>query len=477
MRILSHDNIIRILCGYNQWWQTRSVQRMFLKPVHRTVYGDIVKILSEDKIRRIYVIGPHRTGKTALIHQILQGLIDGGTNPRSILYMNYSHPFFNFLPILKFYETYRDYIHPGNDSRIYCFVDDMQLSPEWEKNISRLSEIYSEVTIIAFGSIYPEHIDENCALLHMPPISFYEYCQIAEGTYNLSPKSLFPTNGILKSSTEELKMISKHIAKYRPYFMQYLYTGGFLNLIGETDEIRIQRMIQKGVVGDALLRDISTCFGVRNTMELQKVFLYLCFECPGVISYEALMRAVDCVTRPTIEKYVNYLSKSGLIYMCYPDDMESDTNQKIRPKIYLTDASINTSLLMLADVRFNESNLNKIVESAIYRHLRFYGPEFEEGKITYSRDKVRGKNLDMILTGRKRMFIDVRYENDIKLSPKDAIISRSREADICLVITKNDNMIGFIPRLPDNIFCLPANIFLYLIGQAKYEGRSFVDGI
>ena len=450
---------------------------MFLKPVHRTIFGEIVKLLKCEKNRTIYVVGPHRTGKTALIHQLLQSLMDNGTNPKSILYMNYSHPFFSFLPITKFYETYRDYINPNTDSRIYCFIDETQLYPDWEKNISQLRDMYKEVTIVAFGSIYPEQVDGNCVLLHMPPISFYEYCQIANNTHNLSPKSLFPTNGILNANTDELKAIAKHVAKYKSCFMHYLYTGGFLNLIGETDDIRIQRMIQKTVVSDALLRDISTCYGVRNTMELQKVFLYLCFECPGIISYEALMRAVDCVTRPTVEKYVNYLSKAGLVYMCYPDDMGVGDNQKIRPKIYLTDASINTTLLMLTDVRFNENNLNKIVETAIYRHLRFYGPEFEEGIITYSRKKCRCKNIDMILNGRKRMYIDVRFENDIRLSKKDAIITQCQEADICLIITKNDSMIGFIPGMPENIFCLPANIFLYLIGQAKYEGRSFIDGM
>ena len=53
MGIASQSNIIRILSGYNQWWHLRSVQKQFLKPTHRTAYGEIVKLLDDEKIRGI----------------------------------------------------------------------------------------------------------------------------------------------------------------------------------------------------------------------------------------------------------------------------------------------------------------------------------------------------------------------------------------------------------------------------------------
>ena len=63
MSIASQSNIIRILSGYNQWWHLRSVQKQFLKPTHRTAYSELLKLLGDEKIRVIYLVGPHRTVK------------------------------------------------------------------------------------------------------------------------------------------------------------------------------------------------------------------------------------------------------------------------------------------------------------------------------------------------------------------------------------------------------------------------------
>ena len=351
---------------------------------------------------------------------------------------------------------------------------------------------FPEITVIVTSTIRPDSIGENERIINLPPISFYEYCQIATGSENVVKKSIMPDGGILNASTLDLKNIAGSISQYRHFFRHYMYTGGFLNLIGETDDIRIQRMIQRTVVGDALLRDISICFNIRNTIDLEKIFLYLCLECPRVISYEALMREIDCVTRPTIEKYIKYLRSACLVYQCLPQESEGERIQKMQPKLYLADASIHNSLLMLNDIRINEGegSMEKIVETAVYRHLRFYGPDSEEGQITYNRTRTSGKNLDMIVNGRKKIHVDVRFDSNIKLSKRDAIVSKASEADICLVVNKDENIFGYVHNLPKNIFfipadvllpkksvLIPADVFLFLIGQAKSENLSFLDGI
>ena len=478
MGIASQSNIIRILSGYNQWWHLRSVQKQFLKPTHRTAYGEILKLLDDEKIRVIYLVGPHRTGKTALVHQVIQNLIDKDIDPKQIIHMNFSHPFFSFLPPYDIYKTYRESICPNLGKRTFCFCDDIQLSPEWQKNVEAMKETFDEITIILTSSIRPDYVGENERLIHLPPISFYEYCQIATGSNDVIDKSIIPTSGILNASTGDLKQIANSISDLRHHFRHYMYTGGFLNLIGETDDIRIQRMIQRTVVGDALLRDIGVCFSIRNTIDLEKIFLYLCLECPKVISYEALMREIDCVTRPTIEKYIKYLRAACLVYQCMPQESDGSRIQKMQPKLYLADASIHTSMLMLNDIRINEGegNMEKIVETAVYRHFRFYGPDADEGNISYNRIKTSGKNLDMIVNGRKKIYVDVRFDSNMRLSKKDAIISKASEADVCLVITKDKNVFGYVPNLPKNIFFIPADVFLFLIGQAKSEGYSILDG-
>ena len=169
----------------------------------------------------------------------------------------------------------------------------------------------------------------------------------------------------------------------------------------------------------------------------------------------------------------------GQTFPGWEPELQQASIQKMQPKLYLADASIHNSLLMLNDIRINEGegNMEKIVETAVYRHLRFYGPDSEEGRITYNRARTSGKNLDMILNGRKKIHVDVRFDSNMRLSKKDAIISKADEADVCLVITKDKNMFGYVPNLPRNIFFIPADVFLFMIGQAKSDNCSFLDGI
>jgi len=475
--ISSSDNVLRILSGYNQWWQLYGVLPYFIKHTHRNIYHEVKRVMEKPTMRAIFVEGPHRTGKTATIHHLIQNMLDHGHNPKTIVYMNFGHPFFSFLSIDRIYGIFRDNVCPSITGKTYCFLDDTQLLPDWEKKVRSLKQMFPEVTIICFSSMRPLQLESDEVQLHLPPLSFYEYCQIALGEEEVLPNLFDYSSGILKTDTRQLKQISENLMKLRPYFRGYAHTGGFLNLVGETDEIRIQRMIQKTVVGDALLRDINMCFNVRNPLDLEKIFLYLCFECPKVISFESIMREIDCVSRPTIEKYVNFLAQASLIYQCFPQKTENDSCLKVQPKIYLTDAAINTSMMMSTGFQSTEENKRRNVETMVYRHLRFCGPDDEEGRITYDRERSSGKNIDLILDGRRRLYVDIRYEDNIRLSRKDAIIARHDEADLCLVITKNEDMMGYIPNLPQNVFFLPATIFLFLIGQAKHDNRSFLDGI
>lgn len=475
MSVASQSNIIRILSGYNQWWQTRSVQKQFLKPTRRTAFDTALSLLRGGKARIVYTCGPHRTGKTALIHQLIDRLISDGVDAKHIVYMNFAHPFFSFLPIGSFYSTYLDNICPDTGERTYCFFDDVQLSPQWEKNVLKLCRQYPEVTIFACSAMRPDTVPPEGTLLHVPPVSFYEYCQIALGKEDPAPADLVPEGGLLSADPERLRAIAKLVSHHRRSFMRYLYTGGFLNLVGEADEIKIQRMIQKTVVGDALLRDISICCSVRSSVELEKVFLYLTLECPGVVSFESVMRSVDCVTRPTIEKYVQYLEKACLLYTCQPHEFPGDRLQKIQPKIFLTDGAIHNSLLMLNDVRISESSMNRIVQTAVYRHLRFSGPDTEEARITYQRGRSAGKNLDMIVEGPRPVFVDVRYDDDGAVSRKDAILTRAADAPLCLLVTKTDGQIGRSPELPDNVFRIPAGVLLFLLGHQKSLGKPLFE--
>ncbi|MCL1828563.1 MAG: ATP-binding protein [Oscillospiraceae bacterium] len=483
MGIASSENVLRILTGYNHWWQLGSVQVEYLKPVRRTVCKEAMKILNAvGKKRSLCIVGPRRTGKTTILHQLINNLIIEGNDPRKIVYMNVGHPFFSTVALDEILSIYFENIHLGTDAaerseRVYFFFDDIQLSPDWEENMTRLTGVYPNVMIVASGTVIPsgQYTEKGPTLLHLPPMSFYEYCQVSVKAENLAPAFIIPEKGVVRADPQELRALARAISPFRKQFGRYMYTGGFPKLVMEENNVRVQSMIQEAVINETLLSDIPAGFNIRGGTEFRKLFLYLCLNCPGIISYDATAKALDCLTRLTVEKYTGYIERASLIYLSNPADMGGKANQKIQPKIYLADAAMFNAMMILDDLQISPEQFRNAVETTVYRHLRFFGPDSTEAKIDYYRE--RGRGIDMVLSGSKKLFVDVRYSNDVRLSRKDPIVSMADRADFSLIVTKKDSDFGHIPGLPENLFLIPAHILLFLIGKAKTEGYSFLSGI
>ncbi|MDR3332114.1 MAG: AAA family ATPase [Synergistaceae bacterium] len=481
MRITSPENVIRILTGYNHWWRLGSVQAEHLKPIRRTVFQEAMKILnSADEKRILCIVGPRRTGKTTVLHQLISDLIAKGIKSRNLVYLNIGHPFFSMESLDEVLSIYFENIYlggeeSGRDQYVYFFFDDIQLSVGWEKSTKRLISLYPNIKIIMSSTITMSvhDADNGLLLMHLPPMSFYEYCQVSVKAEYIAPAIAVPEKSVIKAEPQELRALASSILPFRKQFRRYMYTGGFPRLVMEKNNKRVQLMILEAVVGETLFADIPTYFNIRDGIELYKLFFYLCLNTPGKISYEATARDLDCLARPTIEKYVGYIERANLIYLSTPTDLGDKKNQKIQPKIYLADAAILNAIMILDDLQVSQEQLQNAMEATVYRHLRFSGPDSTEVKINYYSE--RDKNIDMVLTGGKKLFVDVRHTDEIKLSLKTPSISMANQADISLIVTKRDVDFGHVPGLPKNVFLIPAHILLYLIGRAKTEGKSLID--
>ena len=470
-----------IVAGHNLWWRLKRVQPEYIKPVKRTVFREALSILQSDRsVRRLSIVGPHRCGKTVVLHQLIDALLERGVAPRRILYIDMNHPFFTFFSLEEICQYYRENIYSDETQRVYFFIDDVQLLPDWEKELEQLCAAEPNVFVVSSGTILPGKKTDGSVLLHLPPMSFFEYCQLAAGTERIAEDADVPDHGLLRASAQELRNLAKSLSFCRSRFMNYINTGGFPKLVMEQDEVLIMRMLEGGVVSEGILRDMPTCFRIRGAADLEKLYLFLCFQCPGVVSFDALARQLDCVTRPTVDKYISFLERSSLIYTCRPVESldRSEAQQKIQPKIYLMDHAVRNAMVVFDNTRLSYSDLRRSVETMVYRHLRFFGPDSEEGRIYYQREKTAGKKLDMILLDSKRLHVDIRYGDPRKVTSRDAILAANHRADICLLITQNDAELGRIPGGPGNVFRIPAHIFLFLIGMAKNEGSTlFSSGL
>lgn len=83
MAIVSEEQVVKVLRQYNPWWRTPNAIREEAKPQKRLAYYEALKMLTHKSIRRFAVLsGARRVGKTTIMYQIMDTLINEGINLR-----------------------------------------------------------------------------------------------------------------------------------------------------------------------------------------------------------------------------------------------------------------------------------------------------------------------------------------------------------------------------------------------------------
>jgi uncharacterized protein len=95
--------------------------------------------LPTDLCKAITVIGLRRTGKTYLLYQTIQGLLEKGTDIEEIFYINFEDNRLDGITssdLSKIVELYKK--HNPEAKTMYLFLDEIQNIDGWEKFIRRI---------------------------------------------------------------------------------------------------------------------------------------------------------------------------------------------------------------------------------------------------------------------------------------------------------------------------------------------------
>jgi len=121
--------LIENLIKTNRWWKDKSVEKAFLFNTKRDIFYRLKNCLNEKRITSI--IGPRRVGKTTVMYQLINHLIELGIKEKNILFMSGDEPLIvtNKINIEKIIEVYFSNILHENLSdiktRIYIFIDEI----------------------------------------------------------------------------------------------------------------------------------------------------------------------------------------------------------------------------------------------------------------------------------------------------------------------------------------------------------------
>ena len=110
--------------------------------------------MTHTTIRRFAVLsGARRVGKTTIMYQMIDELLDKGINPKNILYVSYDNPIIklvNVETVLSIYES----LYPIEGNR-YLFLDEIQYTEHWELWMKVIYDSRKDIRLTATGSASP----------------------------------------------------------------------------------------------------------------------------------------------------------------------------------------------------------------------------------------------------------------------------------------------------------------------------------
>jgi len=474
MSIANTENILKVLNSYNTWWKTGYLTQGYSKPMKRFAYYEAEKAFKHKTLKRFVILsGARRVGKTTIMYQQIETLLNEHVNPKNILYISFDNPLLKFCTINEIIENYVINVLYDEKEDIYLFLDEIQYAQDWDNWLKVFYDTKPNWRIVATGSASPainkgvtESGTGRWITITVPTLSFYEYLELIGVKLNISEN--IKISDLQNINQKEFNNIINLSEPLQKHFNRYITVGGFPELVLSNDDIYSQRILRDDIVDKVLKRDIPALFNIRNVSILEKVFLYLCFNSSNIINYSTMSKELENISLPTLQDYINYLECANLIYISTPINTSGKQTLKAKPKIYIVDSAIRNAVLMKDDILTDSTEMGYVVETTVFRHiLSFYYRD--NAKVGYYRDSKTDKEIDIVSESAKnRIYIEVKYRENSNVKTDNPLYNIAEKNDRIFIVTKNATDYG-IMKLENGLALvrIPVYTFLYLIGMEE----------
>lgn len=374
---VSSSQRLAVLRQYNPWWRDERTQDLPLW--HRTIFDEIFSwVFNPPTHRALLLTGARQVGKTTLLLQAIQSLLDRGVSPSKILYATFDHPLLKSISLDELMQLWRE-VEPSNGGIEYVFLDEIQYVKDWQVWLKHQVDFQKNRRISVTGSATPlvaEAQESGVGRWHTIPLatlSFYEYLKIKKVEVPSTIPILHSLSEVFNWSQDRFVAVSSDARPLVGHFHEYLLRGGYPQTALIESIPQAQRLLREDIIDKILKRDMTALFGVRRVLELEQTFLYLCMHDGGILDVTELCKNLE-VKKPTANNFIALLESAHLIHRLPPFGYGKEV-LRARYKIYLADAAIAPSVLLKGKTLLEDSiGLGMAAETAFFNHLysRYY---------------------------------------------------------------------------------------------------------
>lgn len=312
-------------------------------------------------------MGPRRVGKTVMIRQTIQQLIDDGVDPKSILYCSLETPVYIGLGLEALFRLFCEIHGHALMARLYVFFDEVQYLKQWEVHLKSFVDSFTGTKAVASGSAAAalryasnESGAGRFTDFALPPLNFSEFLEF-DADEEGRQKSRALRGEVATLAQSDIEFLN---AK----FEKFVLFGGFPEPTRASLSAReYERYVGGDILDKVLLRDLPSLYGIDDPLELQRVFTLLALNTGQEVNLEKLSTGSG-IAKNTLKKYFQYLEATQLIRRLDRIDRSGHRLKRaVAFKVYLTSASLKTALFGPTQATLPE--FGHLVETAVFGEL------------------------------------------------------------------------------------------------------------
>lgn len=365
----------------NPWWTLGSVPSHITGLPREKYLKQLISSLDAPEIA--IITGMRRTGKTTIMYQLIQHLIENDLDPKNVLYVQFDHPMLKDVDVSSMLRNHREAFGISKKEELYLFFDEVHYLQDWAswvKSIYDMGKVKLSISGSSKTLLLPEamtHLTGRYSITNVWPLDFSEF--------------IFFRNAKPEPGDEH---------RYVSLAEDYLSTGGFPRVVLEDKaELRIQLL--KDYFDSIVFKDIAVVHQVRDIRTLQELAAFIIFSSGKPTSLNKLKNTFR-LSLDTIREYISHLEESHLVEGVSIASRSMNERIYNPKKYYVLDPGMRAALTGMKEI-------GPRVETAVYLHLRQLGLTLGYWK--------RIHEVDFILDAKPPIAIECKYKSDIK--PKD----------------------------------------------------------
>ncbi len=349
-------SITGIASDQNPWWERPQARSLPHLPTRRDLFSQLHSaIVAPGQNRAQILLGPRQVGKSTLLYQLIDALLDDGVPGANITFFDFSDDRLALRSLSP--REVAELIPPGFDAKAprYFFFDEItSAAAGWDRwlkqavDASRRAEVHPSTRFI----------------LSSPSASLLRDASLESGQGRWDIHFL---EGMTFSEYKRLAPGGQPEAA-RPY----LETSGYPGQVLETDRASGRKRLREDIATRAILQDLL--IHDVDVARVKALFIYL-VQTSGS-QWEARNRASDLGADPrSVSEWLRLLEQTGLITILprwssgkTGKPARASSELRLHPKVYASDHGL--VLAFTAQSLQDPQTLGRVYETVVYRHLR-----------------------------------------------------------------------------------------------------------